>query len=163
MKTHLKKFAIPVFAALLMLLIPQISSAQKEKDQQRREKIYAMKVAYITQRLALTSNESEKFWPVYREYQDARTALQKKYRPAIKLSDATALAALSDTDAATLIDAELEKDKKLLEIKQEYVTRFVKIIGAKKVLMLHLAEKEFNKLLLEKLKDRKGKGNTSTE
>lgn len=163
MKTHLKKFAIPVLVALVMVLIPQITKAQKEKEQQRREKIYAMKVAYITQRLAFTSNESEKFWPVYREYQDARTALQKKYRPSIKLSDATALAALSDTDAANLIDAELEKDKKLLELKQEYITSFVKIIGAKKVLMLQLAEKEFNKLLLEKLKDRKGKGNPAAE
>jgi hypothetical protein len=34
----------------------------------RGEKVEAIKVAYITKELNLTSSEAEKFWPVYNEY-----------------------------------------------------------------------------------------------
>ena len=49
---------------LLLLLVSsfQISLAQQG---QHRERIKALKTAHITNELNLTSDEAEKFWPVY--------------------------------------------------------------------------------------------------
>ena len=38
---------------------------------QRGEKIEALRIAFITNKLALTSTESEKFWPIYNVYKNA--------------------------------------------------------------------------------------------
>ena len=48
----------------LIIGVSYICSAQPA----RGEKLEAIKVAYITKELNLTSSEAEKFWPVYNEY-----------------------------------------------------------------------------------------------
>ena len=35
----------------------------------KKEKMEAMRVGFITQKLDLTSEEAQKFWPVYNEFQ----------------------------------------------------------------------------------------------
>ena len=52
------------------------SIAQTQED--RKEKIEAMKVAFITQKLDLSSKEAQVFWPLYNDYQDKLQALRKQ-------------------------------------------------------------------------------------
>src|SRR5512133_1287019 len=40
------------------------------------DKLNAYKIAFFTRRLNLTSQEAEKFWPVYNEFQSKRNAIQ---------------------------------------------------------------------------------------
>ena len=42
--------------------------AQDPGDETRAEKIQSLKIAFITQKLQLTTDEAEKFWPVYNQY-----------------------------------------------------------------------------------------------
>ena len=64
-----------VIALLLMCLLPfglqaQEKNLQRKTDQERqaeRETIQAQKVAFITQETGLTTDEAEKFWPLYNE------------------------------------------------------------------------------------------------
>src|SRR5436190_20382368 len=58
--------------------------AQPEKFQEKKEHIEALKVSYITQKLNLTKEEAQKFWPVYNEYQDTKDALHKEQREEFK-------------------------------------------------------------------------------
>ena len=57
-----------VVLGLFALFLPQLSQAQ--------DRIRALKVAFITDKLKLTPEESEKFWPVYNQYE----AEQKRIR-----------------------------------------------------------------------------------
>ncbi len=41
-----------------------------------RQRLDNYKIAFFTKRLNLTSQEAEKFWPVYNEYQDNRNKIQ---------------------------------------------------------------------------------------
>lgn len=57
----------------LLLLIISLGSfslvkAQVEDATKRADKIQALKTAFITQKLELTTVEAQKFWPVYGQY-----------------------------------------------------------------------------------------------
>lgn len=97
---------------------------------QRSEKIQALKIAFITQKLGLTSAEAEKFWPVYNEYEGEINNL--------RLSNRT-----GDV---------LDNEQKLLDIKKKYSPRFEKILGPQKLNKFFNAEKEFRNVLIKRLK-----------
>ena len=163
MKTgNVKMLCIISFLAVhAAAIIP--ASAQQEKANERREKIYAMKVAYLTQRLGLTSGESEKFWPVYKEYQDKKTGIMQTYKEGNKVLKSGSVEQLTDEQAEKIVAGELEKEQKLLDLKTDYTARFKKIIGVKRVVLMQIAEKEFNKLLLDKLKEKRKEKTNKTE
>ena len=58
-------------------------------------KIEAQKVAYITNRLDLTTEESAEFWPIYNQLQKDRKAINRKYKRKQRIEN--------------MSDAELEK------------------------------------------------------
>ena len=55
---------------VLVLVATSLAFGQNSKGDRKahKEKIKAMKVSYITEKLNLTSEEAEKFWPIYNEY-----------------------------------------------------------------------------------------------
>ncbi|MDI1303936.1 MAG: sensor of ECF-type sigma factor, partial [bacterium] len=55
---------------ILLLLISFSFYGQGEKMREKKEQIKALKVAFLTTELKLTSNEAEKFWPVYNTFDD---------------------------------------------------------------------------------------------
>ena len=72
-----------IIVLLLGILFLTSAVAQEEeevvKDPKAQEKIKAARIAFITERLGLTPEEAEKFWPVYREFSNKRTGLKKQY------------------------------------------------------------------------------------
>ena len=110
-----------------------------------REKINAARVAYITERLALTPTEAEKFWPLYHEYVEKRQGLRKQYREAKR----------SGQDGNALLDLDLKIKQQELDLEKEYSPRFTKIISAQKLVTLRQAEIEFRRLLLRQIEQRR--------
>jgi len=118
--------------------------------QQKKEKIKAYKIAFITEKLNLTTEEAEKFWPVYNEHMDEMDKLQKK-----KFSDTPPnpeeLSELSDEKAETIINEILVGEQKILELKIKFRDELKPILSAKKILMLFDAEREFRMELMKRL------------
>ena len=52
---------IPVFLFCSLSIFAQ-------KKRESREKIRTLKIAYVTEKLNLTENEAQKFWPIYNTY-----------------------------------------------------------------------------------------------
>ena len=48
----------------------------QDPDDTRAEKIQSLKIAFITQKLQLTPDEAQKFWPVYNQYDNEIHSLQ---------------------------------------------------------------------------------------
>jgi len=119
-------------------------------------RIHAAKMAYITDRLHLTSDQSYRFIPLYNDYereiQETRQYYFKKYRNSNNMDQAT--------DAASLqyIDDNLDYQQQVIEIKRKYNDRFLKIISPQQLADLYKAEREFKQLLLQRLKQRNGGG-----
>lgn len=108
-----------------------------------RERIEAQRVAFITQRLSLTPDEAAKFWPVYNEHKDAlKTLRDDMERPDLEN--------VTDEEANTIIERHLVMEDKRLQLKKEFIRRLRVILPSRKILMLHAAERDFNKDLLRR-------------
>ncbi|MEO8794532.1 MAG: hypothetical protein ABI390_03640 [Daejeonella sp.] len=130
----------------LLICFALFSSAEAQPSKSRSEQIEAVKVAFITQKLNLNSDEAEKFWPVYNSYQKELNEIFKVKRQA---------KSNKDRDADGVLDSELEFESKLLDVRKKYKTEFSKVISSEKVLMLYRAEREFREHLIKELKDRR--------
>jgi hypothetical protein len=111
------------------------------------ERVQALKVAFITQRLDLTSAEAEKFWPIYNEYQDQREAVRKQQQ-ANRQKVREQADQLSEQELLRLADEEISLRKKDVDLQAEMHEKLKKVIPAKKLAQLYVAEEDFKKELL---------------
>jgi len=140
------KFTICMMG-LLMMILPLMVSAQQPGSgplkKETRERIEAQRVAFITQKLNLSPDEAAKFWPVYNEHKDAL----KNLRDDIERPD---LLSVTDEEASTIIERHLQMEQKRTDLNRNLYTRLRTVIASRKILMLHAAEREFNRELLHR-------------
>ncbi len=125
-----------------------------------QDRMKAFKTAYLTEQLDLTSSEAEKFWPIYNYFDNKLKSLRKKERSEVfsKVRNG-GIEALTDSEAIALIDKMLEMKTTELQYRKELVKDLLKVLSPKKIIKLNRAEEEFKKILLERLKQHRGKRN----
>lgn len=143
---------------ILLFLITFPFYAQNEKMDEKREKIKAYKVSFLTTELELTSAQSEKFWPIYNTYDDKQYELrhQKMKSYTRKLSDET-LKSMTEKEASTLLSQMESTDEELYLLRKKYIASLKKILPAKKIIILRKSEDDFNRKLLHQYRDKAGK------
>ena len=156
----MKTIRLTVFG--LLLLAPVTLLAQPDKkpnkedreinEKERDEKIDRLKIGFITSELALTTEEAEKFWPVYNELETKVKELRKASRKVQKEVE-DGYDALSNEDAKKKMATLFENDEKEVALKKEYAEKISKIIGEKRSLKLLSLEHEFRRELLDRLKE----------
>lgn len=142
-----------------MFLISFSFYAQNDKKtDEKREKIKAYKVSFLTTELELTSAEAEKFWPVYNAFDDKQYELRhEKMKTYLSKLDDDKLNSMSEKDAATLLCQIESTDKELYLLREKYISNLKKILSHKKILKLKKSEDDFNRKLLKQYKDKAGK------
>lgn len=130
-------------------------SAQMRKE--RSEKIKALKIAYLTEQLALTADEAQKFWPVYNTFDKQQSKLRNAHKANLKkvIKKNGTIDGATEEEAKKLIASKLDSDKKLHQIKKDFIDKIKSVISYKKILKLQVAEMEFGRKLMRKYK-RKG-------
>ena len=124
----MKKYLLLIFTLCTFMMV----HAQKRGGGE--DKIQALKIAFITQKLDITSSEAQKFWPVYNLYAEDVKKLRKNNNGDV-----------------------IERDEKLLEIRKKYKVQFEKIIGAERTNKLYIVEGEFRNVLIKQLRNRGNK------
>lgn len=125
-------------------------------DSPRKEKVESMRIAFLTQKLDLTPDEAQKFWPVYNEFQKKREELHKKRKEDFK-SAKTNIDSLSDKQVESIVDGEMAFRQKNVDLEKEYHSKFKSALPIKKVAKLYRAEDMFAHRLLEQISER-GRG-----
>ena len=144
----MKKFII-----LMVVLFSIVSIAQPSKE--KIEKVKALKVAYITKELSLTTAEAEKFWPIYNTYDEKQFELRHtKMKTIMKKYKDDGLDKLNDKESATILSEMESIDEDLLALKKKFNKDAKEIIGAKKVLQLKKVEEEFTRTLFKQYRGR---------
>ena len=136
----------------LFLILIAFASLQNAiaQPEDRSEKIEAAKIAFITKELELTTEEAQKFWPVYNE----REAEQKKIRQEMRdLKKDKKMEELSDDEAMKIMDAMLNLRQKEVDIDKKYHSEFLKVLPVKKVAKLYQAEHKFKKEVMKQWKE----------
>ncbi|AWX43104.1 hypothetical protein HME9304_00091 [Flagellimonas maritima] len=122
-----------------------------------KDRIKALKVAYLTEQLSLTKEEAQQFWPVYNEHEDALEDIRKKERQQFgsRFED---MSNVSENEAAKMIDRYINLQAEKLEIENEFIKGLQGVIPSKKVIQLFRAENNFKKRLLQQYRKRQGGG-----
>ena len=120
------------------------------------ERIRAIKVAYITNRLNFTSEQSANFWPVYNRYEEE--VMNKRDEFAQKYAN-TNPGKADDATSRKYIDDNLDYQQEVLNIRRKYNDEFLKVISPQQVAELYNSEKDFNKMLIQQLNKKRGGGN----
>ena len=136
---------------ILIAFITFFSFQGFSQNMDRRERIKALKTAFITEKLDLNKTEAEKFWPIYNTYQEKEHKIRNQYKELYKDKDMTKL---SETQADKVVKTLLELDQSRLNLKETYIGDLKKVLSSKKILMLKMAEDEFNKKMFEEFKRR---------
>lgn len=120
-------------------------------------KIKAYKIAFITEKLNLSESEAAKFWPVYNQYEKTKFSLHRREKKEIrnKVKAAGGIDKISNSQAESFLATMRDIRKAQYDNKTTFHNSIVDILPAKKVLLLEIAEHEFNKRLMERLKDRR--------
>lgn len=144
--------------ALAIALFSFYGLSQDETPRQtKKDKIEQLKIAYITKELDLSTEEAEKFWPVYNDMDDALKAEKKARR--VKSQDLKKnFETLSEKEIEEKTIAILDSEIAEAKLKKEHTQKIAKVIGYKKMVQLLRVEKQFKKELLNRLNDGQGKG-----
>jgi hypothetical protein len=137
MKTFLKAF---------LFLFVFISAVRVSG--QRGEKLESLRIAFITNKLSLTTTESEKFWPIYNVYRKEVAEIRKQ------ANLDTNLEAMSDADAEKAIQVSIDRMEKELNLFKNLARDLKPVLPARKIALLGKAERNFNEELIRtQLKD----------
>ena len=141
----------PIFFLLLSLNF----YGQSDNFKDKKEKIKAMKVAFLTSELDLTSNEAEKFWPLYNTFDDKQFELRhQKMKSYFKRMQGDNLDKLSEKDANALLDQIQDCDEDLFNLRKKFISNLKEILPSIKIIKLKKAEEDFNRKLLQQYKDK---------
>lgn len=119
--------------------------------QGNRDKIKALKIAFITEKLNLSEKEAQQFWPIYNSFEEDMSNLKRQEYNTRKELD---LDAISDEDAVQLLKQIRTNENKKHALENDFTDRLTKVISAKKIILLHKIEDDFKRKMFEEYKKR---------
>jgi hypothetical protein len=142
-----------IILLLLGVGLPAMAQ-QPESEETQKGRVEALKVAFITEKLNLTTKEAEVFWPVFNKYDKEVKGLRKKERETAKAysekQDPT------DQEAEKFLTEQMALKQQEIDLLKKYLPEFKKVLPATKVARLLSLEQEFKIQLLHKLRDKRG-------
>ena len=138
----------------LSFLFPVLTMAQRPGE--RSNEIESYKIAYLTQKLDLSSDEAKVFWPIYNDWQKEQTALRKERSQMISFRKITEIEGLSDTEVQTLILNDFSYRQRELNLDRKYYSRLKSNLPIKIVGKFYRAQEAFKRELLSKYRNNGG-------
>ncbi len=124
----MKKYLL-IFSILLSSFYAVLAQDGQSVDEtKQQEKIQALYVAYITQQLALTPDEAQKFWPVHAQFTGEMKGIGHDL-------------------------PQLKKEEAALNIKKKYQENFNRILGVNRCERFFRMDGEFKRRLLDRIKN----------
>ena len=129
----MKKFLLTA-GIICSLVLSGVAQDNAEAQKADGSRIETLKIAYITQKLNLSTEEAEKFWPVYNKYMEEIRGARQGYQ--------------ADKD-------EIKLEENILNIRKRYSADFSKALSPAKVNLFFRSEKEFGAIVQKTLSERR--------
>lgn len=120
--------------AYILSFILVLATAFSSIAQPHGDRVRALRIAYITDKIHLSSQQSEQFWPLYNRYQDEIRAIRRDDR----------------------IEDDIAMSEAILDVKKKYKVEFLKVISQEQLTALYKAEREFKAMLIKRLEEGAG-------
>ena len=140
-----------VIFLLIILMFPVIRSSAQNPN---LEKLNNYKIGFFTKKLNLSSEEAEKFWPVYNEYQGQRNLIQLeklKLNRNFNLNEST----LSDNQLEEMGDKYVDCLVQESALAVTFHKKLKEVLPPVKVIRYYQAENQYKVQLLNELQSAK--------
>jgi Spy/CpxP family protein refolding chaperone len=153
------KYKTRTFSLILILctLTAALNAQDTKSREDHREKFRSMKIAYFTERLELTPEEAEKFWPVYNQFENEKKELKHDHYIRPKKMDQQ-LEELSDEEVEEIMDNMIDARKREAQLSAEFHEDLKDILPPKKIMKLYITEIQFREHMLRRIRDERGGG-----
>ena len=147
-----------LLSLVLLLAAAPAAHAQGEagggggRKGQRLAQLENAKIAFITNRVALTQDQAQKFWPLYNEFSDRRRDLNRNGR----LLRREVTDGMTDQQIRENFNQSFTLRQQELNLEKEYFDKFQKVIALRQVAQLFLAERDFTKEVIRRVAGRPG-------
>lgn len=140
----MKKICILILG--LNLIAPLIYGQTPASQEDRVE---AFRIGFITEKLQLTPEESQTFWPLYNEYRKKQKELRSRD------TKAKDIGLMSDAEIEKYIDIQLSNAQAEVELQKKLYGDLRKVLPMRKIARLLTTEREFNNRLLQTIAQRR--------
>ncbi|WP_309641342.1 sensor of ECF-type sigma factor [Flavobacterium sp.] len=142
------------YKTIFLLLLLTTASFAQPFLKQKKEQIKALKVAYITDELKLTSEEATKFWPLYNAFDDKQKELkQEKKRAYFDRMEGIEIDKMSDKEAIAFLNQMESTEDELYQLRKKFIANLKGVIPPIKIIKLKKSEEGFNRKLLKQYRD----------
>ncbi|MFT4534047.1 MAG: hypothetical protein ACJA1A_000210 [Saprospiraceae bacterium] len=123
-----------------------------QKSERRNGRMEAKKIGYITEELELSTEEAQKFWPVYNEFQEKLKTLKEETREKGRSEKD-----FSDAEAEIFLNTIFEREQKELDLKKRYFKKMETAISKAKIAKLYTIENKFRDKVYRSIKSKMNK------
>ncbi len=139
---------------LILLFLLSIHSFAQSQMEDKKEQIRALKVGFITNELALTTDEATKFWLIYNAYDDKQFEIRHQKMKAFKQRMDADLEKMTEKEASALLAQMENTEDELYQIRKKFVANLKGILPSVKIIKLKKAEDDFNRKLLQQYRNK---------
>ncbi len=137
----------------LLLFAPYVDAQQTDRPykghKNKREKLKREKIAFISNRLHLTSSEAESFWPIYNEYEEKSGEIHEEKRKILRLLKL--IDQMGDKEAYNKMRELLNLETKHAKLRLGYLAKFAGVLDKKRAARVYIIEEKWKRALLKKL------------
>ncbi len=135
---------------LIICILNTVMSIKAQPKSDKKDRIQAIKVAYITEKINLSSKQSQQFWPLYNEYQnELRQLNQSRRKNPFILEDMT------DDELNIFVENKLKTEEQKIALQRTYLQNYKQVLSIRQIVRLYRAETSFKKELLRRAKERR--------
>ena len=136
----------------LFFLVPSFVFAQHQR--MNGEKMEAKKIAWLTTKLELSTEDAKVFWPIYNEYNKELSTLRKeRSQKMISFRKIKEIDELNDDEIQALILNDFSFRQRDLNIERKYYNRLKSNLPIKTVGKFYRAQEAFKKEILQQYRN----------
>ena len=108
---------------------------------QFRNDLQAAETEVISKAISLSADEATAFWPIFKKFQGEQRSVIDNQIAAVR-KYAEDFATLNDEDAQAYVNALLDRDEKIHDLRVKYLAEYSKVIGkARAARVIHLSRR----------------------
>jgi len=140
---------------LMIVMVLSLSTAYGQ-EKMSFERLKALKMSYITEKIGLTEQEESVFWEIYDSYEKRIFTDCRKKIKNLRKSFMKSIDSITNTEAFQVIQSINKLEHLALKLEEERDKELLEKFPAQKILKMHRAEYHFNREMVYKMKSIKG-------
>ena len=138
------------YIIMLLTCILCLPGLAQKKNKCTETEFRLKKQTYMAQKAGLTEEESQKFFPLYFEFQDKKKEINKQ---AWGIAKKGKNPGTTDQEYEGIIDYFFDNQEAVIKLEKEYIKKYREILSNKKIYMIYWAEIKFSRNMLKILQE----------